>query len=82
MVPLPPATVAQWSSANPTLWAGSFTALERVDLLEAVETLRAVVLEGRMEPGRVFGRTVGLEDVATGYQAMADRRDVKVVVRP
>jgi hypothetical protein len=40
------------------------------------------VLEGRVEPGRVFDRTVGLDDVATGYQAMADRTALKVLIRP
>ncbi|RJQ76992.1 zinc-binding dehydrogenase [Amycolatopsis panacis] len=38
------------------------------------------VLEGRYQPGRVFDRTVGIEDVPTGYQAMADREALKVLV--
>src|ERR687892_862090 len=31
------------------------------------------VLEGRIDPGRVFDRTVGLDGVPDGYRAMADR---------
>ncbi|HET9061564.1 MAG TPA: zinc-binding dehydrogenase, partial [Acidimicrobiales bacterium] len=40
------------------------------------------VLDGRAQPGRVFDRTVALEDIAGGYQAMADRTALKVLVRP
>ncbi|WP_210588577.1 zinc-binding dehydrogenase [Streptomyces sp. GESEQ-35] len=40
------------------------------------------VLEGRIEPGRVFDRTVGLDDVPDGYRAMADREALKVLVQP
>ena len=47
-----------------------------------IDELLPDVLEGRIEPGRIFDRTVGLEDVATGYEAMADRRALKVLVRP
>ncbi|MGW4483793.1 zinc-dependent alcohol dehydrogenase family protein [Amycolatopsis sp. NPDC004368] len=40
------------------------------------------VLEGRYQPGRVFDRTIGLEDVPAGYRAMADREALKVLVKP
>lgn len=40
------------------------------------------VLEGRIEPGRVFDRTVGLDGVPDGYRAMNEREAVKVLVRP
>jgi len=40
------------------------------------------ILEGRIEPGKVFDRTVDLNDVADGYRAMADRESIKVMVRP
>ena len=40
------------------------------------------VLEGRIEPGRVFDRTVGLEGVPDCYRAMNDRESIKVMVRP
>jgi threonine dehydrogenase-like Zn-dependent dehydrogenase len=38
------------------------------------------VLEGRIEPGRVFDRVVGLEDVPDGYRAMDQRESIKVMV--
>lgn len=40
------------------------------------------VLDGRIQPGKVFDRTVSLDDVADGYTAMADRSALKVLVRP
>lgn len=40
------------------------------------------VLEGRYQPGRVFDRTIGLDEVPAGYQAMADREALKVLIRP
>lgn len=40
------------------------------------------VLEGRLEPGRVFDRTVGLEGVPDGYRAMEDREAIKVLIQP
>ena len=40
------------------------------------------VLEGRIESGRVFDRTVGLDGVPDGYRAMASRQSLKVLITP
>jgi threonine dehydrogenase-like Zn-dependent dehydrogenase len=40
------------------------------------------ILEGRIDPGRVLDRTVGLDDVPDGYRAMTDREAIKVMVTP
>ena len=40
------------------------------------------VMDGRIEPGRVFDRTVGLDGVPEGYRAMNEREALKVMVRP
>ena len=40
------------------------------------------VLEGKVEPGRVFDCTVDLDGVPDGYQAMADRKALKVLITP
>lgn len=40
------------------------------------------VLDGKVTPGRVFDRTVDLDGVPAGYQAMADREALKVLVTP
>ena len=47
-----------------------------------IDELLPDVLEGRIEPGRVFDRTVGLDGVPDGYRAMNDREAIKVMVRP
>ena len=39
------------------------------------------VLEGRIQPGRVFDRIVGLEGVPDGYRAMNERESIKVMVK-
>jgi len=40
------------------------------------------VLSGRIEPGRVFDRVVGLDGVPDGYRAMNEREAIKVMVKP
>ncbi|MGK5170162.1 zinc-binding dehydrogenase [Geodermatophilus sp. CPCC 205761] len=47
-----------------------------------IEELLPEVLDGRIEPGRVFDRTVGLDDTPEGYRAMDERTALKVLVRP
>ena len=47
-----------------------------------IEDLLPDILDGRIEPGKVFDRTVALDDVPGGYQAMADREALKVLIRP
>jgi threonine dehydrogenase-like Zn-dependent dehydrogenase len=45
-----------------------------------IEELLPDVLEGRIEPGRVFDRVGPLDDVPDGYRAMNDREAVKVLI--
>ena len=47
-----------------------------------IDELLPDVLEGRIEPGRVFDRTVDLDGVPDGYRAMNDREAIKVMVKP
>lgn len=47
-----------------------------------IDELLPDILDGRIEPGRVFDRTVGLEEIPAGYEAMAERSALKVLVRP
>jgi len=47
-----------------------------------IEDLLPDVLEGRIEPGRVFDRTVSLDDTPDGYRAMDARTALKVLVQP
>ena len=61
---------------NLTLTGGAGHAERRL------ERLLPDVLDGTIEPGRVFDRTVSLADVPDGYRAMADREALKVLIRP
>ena len=45
-----------------------------------MEELLPDVLEGRIEPGRVFDRVGSLKDVPDGYRAMNDREAIKVMI--
>jgi threonine dehydrogenase-like Zn-dependent dehydrogenase len=47
-----------------------------------IDELLPDILQGRIDPGRVFDRTVGLDGVPDGYRAMADRESIKVIVKP
>jgi threonine dehydrogenase-like Zn-dependent dehydrogenase len=40
------------------------------------------IREGRIQPGRVFDRTVGLDGVPDGYRAMNERATIKVMIAP
>jgi threonine dehydrogenase-like Zn-dependent dehydrogenase len=45
-----------------------------------IEELLPDVLEGRIEPGRVFDRTTDLDGVPDGYRAMNSREAIKVMI--
>ncbi len=45
-----------------------------------IEELLPDVLEGRIEPGRVFDRVTNLDGVPDGYRAMDDREAIKVMI--
>src|SRR4051794_12497525 len=47
-----------------------------------IDELLPDILDGTIQPGRLFDRTVGLDGVPDGYRAMADRESIKVLVRP
>jgi threonine dehydrogenase-like Zn-dependent dehydrogenase len=47
-----------------------------------IDDLLPDILEGRIEPGRVFDRVVGLDEVPDGYRAMDEREAIKVMVEP
>lgn len=47
-----------------------------------IEELLPEVLEGRIDPGRVFDREMALEQVPEAYRAMDAREALKVMIRP
>jgi hypothetical protein len=46
-----------------------------------IEALLPDVLEGRIQPGRVFDRAIALDGVPSGYRAMNDREAIKVMIK-
>jgi threonine dehydrogenase-like Zn-dependent dehydrogenase len=47
-----------------------------------IEELLPDILNGKIEPGKVFDRSVDLAGVPDGYKAMADRESIKVMITP
>jgi threonine dehydrogenase-like Zn-dependent dehydrogenase len=47
-----------------------------------IEELLPGVLDGTLQPGRVFDTVIGLEKVPDGYRAMASRESLKVLIEP
>ena len=47
-----------------------------------IEELLPDILDGKIQPGRAFDRTVGLDGVSDGYRSMAARESIKVMVTP
>jgi threonine dehydrogenase-like Zn-dependent dehydrogenase len=45
-----------------------------------IDELLPDVIEGRIQPGRVFDRTIGIEDAPDGYRAMDERESIKVMI--
>jgi len=45
-----------------------------------IDELLPDVLEGRIEPGRVFDLVIGIEQVSEGYRAMNDRKAIKALI--
>lgn len=47
-----------------------------------IEALLPDVLDGTIQPGRVFDRLIGLDGVAQSYRDMNERRSIKVMIAP
>jgi len=47
-----------------------------------IDELLPDVMDGVIEPGRVFDRTIGLDGVPDGYRAMNEREALKVMIKP
>jgi len=68
--------------AQPTFYANITISGGPAPVRGYIETLLPDVIEGRIQPGRVFDRSVGLEGVPDGYRAMDVRESIKVMVQP
>jgi len=69
-------------SGQPTFFRNVSVAGGPAPVRAYIEELLPDVMEGRIEPGRVFDRTVDLDGVPDGYRAMNDREALKVMVAP
>ncbi|MGW4935311.1 hypothetical protein ACWEQH_20205, partial [Streptomyces sp. NPDC004166] len=55
---------------------------ERLAVRASIDQLLPDILSGAIEPGKVFDATTGLDGVPAGYQDMADRNSLKVLIKP
>ncbi|HSR91113.1 MAG TPA: zinc-dependent alcohol dehydrogenase family protein [Gemmatimonadales bacterium] len=72
-------TTAAWETAfysNVTISGGP------APVRAYINELLPDILEGRIAPGRVFDRIIGLDQVPDGYREMNDRVAIKVMVKP
>jgi threonine dehydrogenase-like Zn-dependent dehydrogenase len=78
--------VPQYESAPigfPSLFGGNITLTGGPAPARAyIETLMPDILNGTVEPGRVFDREITLDEVPDGYRAMDKREALKILVRP
>jgi threonine dehydrogenase-like Zn-dependent dehydrogenase len=66
-----------------SLFAGNITLTGGLAPVRAyLGDLLSDVLDGTIQPGQLFDRTVKLDDVPDGYAAMAARENLKVMIRP
>jgi threonine dehydrogenase-like Zn-dependent dehydrogenase len=67
---------------GPTFWRNVSVTGGPAPARAYIPQLLPDVLEGRIEPGRVFDRVASLDEVPDGYRAMDDRESIKVLVKP
>jgi threonine dehydrogenase-like Zn-dependent dehydrogenase len=67
-------------AAMPTFFANVTIAGGPAPVRAYIEELLPDVLEGRIEPGRVFDRVTDLDGVPDGYRAMDEREAIKVMI--
>lgn len=69
-------------SAEPTFYNNVTVGGGPAPVRAYIDELLPDVLEGRIEPGRVFDRVTNLDGVPEGYLAMNEREALKVMVKP
>ena len=67
-------------NAQPTFFANITIAGGPAPVRAYIEELLSDVLDGRIEPGRVFDRVTDIEGVPDGYRAMNEREAIKVMI--
>jgi len=69
-------------SSEPTFYKNITVSGGPAPVRAYIDELLPDVLEGRIQPGRVFDSTVSLTEVPDGYRAMDQRKAIKVMVKP
>jgi threonine dehydrogenase-like Zn-dependent dehydrogenase len=69
-------------AAQPTFYNNVSIAGGPAPVRAYIAELLPDVLDGRIEPGRVFDRVVGLDEIPDGYRAMNEREAIKVMLKP
>src|SRR4029453_10197694 len=67
-------------SAQPTFYGNITIAGGPAPVRAYVTELLPEVLEGKIEPGRVFDRVTSIDGVPDGYRAMNERESIKVMI--
>ncbi|HYN09034.1 MAG TPA: zinc-dependent alcohol dehydrogenase family protein [Vicinamibacterales bacterium] len=67
-------------AAQPTFYSNVTISGGPAPVRAYVEELLPDVLEGRIQPGRVFDRVTNIDGVPDGYRAMDDREAIKVLI--
>jgi threonine dehydrogenase-like Zn-dependent dehydrogenase len=68
-------------AAQPTFFANITVSGGPAPVRAYMEELLPDVLEGRIQPGRVFDRITNIDGVPDGYRAMNDRESIKVMIQ-
>ena len=68
--------------AGPTFYKNVIVGGGPAPVRAYIDELLPDVLEGRIQPGRVFDRVIGLEQGPDGYRAMDVREALKVMIAP
>jgi threonine dehydrogenase-like Zn-dependent dehydrogenase len=67
-------------AAQPTFYANISIAGGPAPVRAYIEELLPDIMEGRIQPGRVFDRVTNLDGVPDGYRAMNEREAIKVMI--
>jgi threonine dehydrogenase-like Zn-dependent dehydrogenase len=67
-------------ASSPTFFANVTIAGGPAPVRAYIEELMVDILDGRIEPGRVFDRTTNLDGIPDGYRAMNEREAIKVMI--
>ena len=67
-------------NAQPTFYDNITIAGGPAPVRAYIEELLPDVLEGRIQPGRVFDQVTNLDGVPDRYRAMNERRSIKVMI--